>query len=104
MPTKYTKCDECNYHDYLPVDHIMNKNYLEDLKLAEILKNNLPDELVIKILNLRKLQACNYCQKWTFKKNSLLCQKHYNRACHNSKQFRGDINKAMCSDCCWNCV
>lgn len=102
MPTLYTTCDECNYHDYLPIDHFMNKNYLKDLKLAEILRKHVPKEIVIKILKLRKLKTCNYCKCCVNKKTSFLCNDHYKRACNNSKKYRGDETKAMCSDCCWS--
>lgn len=95
MPTEFTTCDECNYIKCLGIDHNLNEDYKQTLEIFNILSTNLPNELVFKIILMsnQNITNCDYCHK------TQLCEKHYNRAIHWGKHYRG--SGAMCDSCCW---
>ena len=54
MPHLFSDCDECNYFDYVSLDHKINSDYRNDLEICNILRLRLPSELAIVIIKLSK--------------------------------------------------
>lgn len=94
MPTIYTKCSECNYHNVFNINHKFNKNHKGNLEKSFILKSlGLPNELCIKIINdSYEYNNCTYCKR-------ILCKEHTDRSIQNAKYYH--VNGKICESCCW---
>ena len=93
MPTIFSKCQECNYHNYLPLEHNYNKIYKKNLEKMELLKEyGFPTEVAIKIIEMtHTYHICDYC-------SNILCNIHKTRALR-----RGDVWPYIkCDQCYWN--
>ena len=101
MPTEYTPCEECFYHEHLSISHEWNQLYFQDQQKAELLaQKNLPYHQCTNIVfeaNKSECKQCTSCQKKN--KVTLLCKKHTERAIKNGKYYDGKGIK--CDGCCW---
>ena len=95
MPTQFTECDECNYLDFLGIDHEFNKRHKGDLERQQILmEKGLPKEIAEYIIKLSKAYGqCSDC-------NIKLCSDvHYIRAANWGRHYRN--SGTLCNQCCW---
>jgi len=94
MPTLFSKCDECNYFDYLPLEHKMNTHYANDMETLRILKEQgITTDIAMKTIHMS--YSYDSCSNRNCK--TILCQIHKIRALAN-----GDNITIKCSNCCWN--
>jgi hypothetical protein len=93
MPTIFSKCEECLYHNYLPMEHTHNKSYKRDYDKMELLKEyGLSTEIAIKIIEMTySYHNCDYC-------TNSLCTKHKERGIWHG----GSWPYIKCEQCCLN--
>ena len=103
MPTEFTDCDECNYLDWLDINHKFNVRHKKDLEVNDtLLKQGFPDNVCQKIIKeSHTLITCEQCIiNFKYNKPNKLCKYHYERAKKNGINY--NKKSAMCDRCCWH--
>ena len=92
MPTDFSSCVECYWHNTLPLNHLNNKNIKDDYEKLEILRIFLPIELAVKILRMSYTYFnCCYC-------NHLVC-KEYTAIDYEQYGLTDTEPVVLCSPC-----
>ena len=83
MPTVFSDCFDCDYLNWMPLDHIVNTSYKKDIDIMYLLvKQGLPKEIAIKIIKIYTKCSCK----------EKLCINHLRR---------NGMGSPICNNCSW---